>query len=350
MATPKKLPSGRWRCLVYVGKDENGKRKYRSVTADTKKESIAQAAQLENRPQNASKMTVGEAVRHYIDIRENVLSPATVRGYEKILRCNLPPLVNETASKLTRNDIQQFVTGLSYSVGGKTIENILSLLRPSLRDLVAPAIFDVNRPQKVPVEITIPSQATAEELAEAVYGLEIELPVLLAMQCGLRMSEVLGIEKEDADFAARTLRIRRAIVKGMQGDTEKGAKSFKGYRTIPMPPRIAELLAEADEGHVIKLSAAAITHRFHRLMDKRHMQHIRFHDLRHYYASIMLSMNMPGGYAMDFMGHSSPGMLKKYQHIMDKEREIWSDKLSEFFDENATRNATQKPKNPDISQ
>jgi hypothetical protein len=84
MATPKKLPSGRWRCLIYVGKDENGKRKYRSVTADTKKEAVERAAQIENRPQNASKMTVGEAVRHYIDIRENVLSPATVRGYEKI--------------------------------------------------------------------------------------------------------------------------------------------------------------------------------------------------------------------------------------------------------------------------
>ena len=133
-------------------------------------------------------------------------------------------------------------------------------------------------------------------------------------------------------------------------EREKGAKSFKGYRTIPMPPRIAELLAEADEGHVIKISAAAITYRFHRLMDKRNMRHIRFHDLRHYYASVMLSMGMPGGYAMDFMGHSSPGMLKKYQHIMDKERGIWSDKLSEFFEEDATRNATQEPKKPDISQ
>lgn len=350
MAAPKKLPSGRWRCLVYTGRDENGKRKYRSVTADTKKEAVEQAARLEGNPQNTGKVTVGEAVRQYIDLRSDVMSPATVRGYEKILRCNLAPIVNETASTLTQDDIQRFVTGLSRSVGAKTIRNILGLLKPSLRGFVAPDVFEVKLPQKKPAELNIPSRETAQRLAEAVYGLEIELPVLLAMQCGLRMSEVLGIEKEDADFAARTLRIRRAIVKGMQGDTEKGAKSFKGYRTIPMPPRIAELLAEADEGHVIKLSAAAITHRFHRLMDKRHMQHIRFHDLRHYYASIMLSMNMPGGYAMDFMGHSSPGMLKKYQHIMDKERGIWSDKLSEFFDENATRNATQEPKKPDISQ
>ena len=47
MATAKKLPSGRWRCLVYVGKSENGKRKYKSCTADSKKEAIALAADMQ---------------------------------------------------------------------------------------------------------------------------------------------------------------------------------------------------------------------------------------------------------------------------------------------------------------
>ena len=212
MATPRKLPSGRWRCLVYAGRDENGKRKYRSVTADTKKEAIAQAAQLENRPQNASKATVGEAVRQYIDLRSDVMSPATVRGYEKILRCNLAPIVNETASTLTQDDIQRFVAELSRAIGAKTIRNVLGLLKPSLRGFVSPQIFEVNLPQKKPAELNIPSQETAQQLAEVVHGLEIELPVLLAMQCGLRMSEVLGVKKSDADFSAHMLKIRRALV------------------------------------------------------------------------------------------------------------------------------------------
>lgn len=333
MATPRKLPSGRWRCLVYVGRDENGKRKYRSVTADTKKESIAQAAQLENRPLNASKMTVGEAVRHYIDIRENVLSPATVRGYEKILRCNLPPLVNETASTLTQDDIQRFVTGLSHSVGAKTIRNVLGLLKPSLRGFASSDVFEVNLPQKKPAELNIPSQETAQRLAEAVHGLEIELPVLLAMQCGLRMSEVLGIKKSDADFSAHTLTIRRALVQNENGAmVEKAPKSFSGNRTIPMTPRVTELLAEVDgTSYAVQLSAAAIAQRLDHVMRRAGIPHMRFHDLRHYYASAMMALNMPEGYMMDFMGHSTPGMLRKYQHIMDKEKAKWSDKLSDFF-------------------
>ena len=333
MATPKKLPSGRWRCLVYVGKDENGKRKYRSVTADTKKEAVERAAQIENRPLNASKMTVGEAVRQYIDLRSDVMSPATVRGYEKILRCNLPPIVNETASKLAQDDIQRFVTELSHSVGAKTIRNILGLLKPSLRGFVSPDVFEVNLPQKKPSELNIPSQETAQRLAEAVHGLEIELPVLLAMQCGLRMSEVLGLKKSDADFAAHMLTIRRALVQDENGVmVEKPPKSFRGNRTIPMTPRVAELLAEVNgTGYAVQLSAAAIAQRLDHVMRRAGIPHMRFHDLRHYYASAMMALNMPEGYMMDFMGHSTPGMLRKYQHIMDKEKAKWSDKLSEFF-------------------
>ena len=65
MATSKRLPSGHWRCLVYVGKDENGKSKYKSCTADSKKEAIALAAdmQLNNEmARNPVKLTLGQAI------------------------------------------------------------------------------------------------------------------------------------------------------------------------------------------------------------------------------------------------------------------------------------------------
>ena len=56
-----------------------------------------------------------------------------------------------------------------------------------------------------------------------------------------------------------------------------------------------------------------------------------FHDLRHYYASAYLLLNMSERYAMEFMGHSTPGMLKKYQHIMDEEKKRLGDQLSNYF-------------------
>lgn len=87
MAKAKKLASGKWRTLVYAGKDATEKRVYESFTADTRKESEYLAAQFaldkKSRPDD---ITLSEAIRKYIDAKEAVLSPATIRGYRSLER------------------------------------------------------------------------------------------------------------------------------------------------------------------------------------------------------------------------------------------------------------------------
>ncbi len=333
MATPKKLPSGNWRMQVYMGKDSNGKRLYRSVTASSKKDCIVKAAFIEKNPKAITKITVQEAVEQYILLRREVLSPSTVRGYEKTLRCHLEPIKHLVISNITSDDVQMLINNMSRTLSVKTIKNTIGLLHAAVKGMIPDAIFDVRMPQGKPSEINIPSQADAARLVEAVKGSEIELPVLLAMQCGLRMSEVLGLKKSDADFEAGTLTIRRAVVLDEVGAAvEKPPKSFKGNRTIPMPPKVAELLKATDgTGYAVSLSANTIKHRFERLLKKEGIGKMRFHDLRHYFASVCLKLNMPERYAMEFMGHSTPGMLKKYQHIMDEEKKRLGDQLTNYF-------------------
>lgn len=333
MATPKKLPSGNWRIQIYIGKDANGKRLYRSITASSKKDCIVKAALMDKNPKTKTKITVQEAVEQYILLRREVLSPSTVRGYEKTLRCHLAPIKHLVISTLTSDDIQMFVNNMSRTLSVKTINNTIGLLHSAVKGMVLEDIFNIRMPQGKPSEINIPSQADAARLVEAVKGLEIELPVLLAMQCGLRMSEVLGLKKSDADFEAGTITIRRAIVIDEVGAAvEKSPKSFKGNRTVPMSPKVAQLLKATDgAGYAVKLSAAAITQRLDHVMRANGIPHIRFHDLRHYFASVCLLLNMPERYAMEFMGHSTPGMLKKYQHIMDEEKKRLGSQLTTFF-------------------
>lgn len=333
MATPKKLPSGNWRMQVYVGKDEKGKRLYRSITASSKKDCIVKATLMDKSNKPKARITVKEAVEEYILLRREVLSPSTVRGYEKTLRCHLESVANVSVCDLDRDRVQRLVNTLARTLSTKTVKNAIGLLHSAVKGLVIEDIFDVRMPQDKPTDINIPSQANAAKLVEAVKGLEIELPVLLAMQCGLRMSEVLGLKRGDADFEAGTLTIRRAIVIDEVGAAvEKPPKSFKGNRTIPLPPKVAELLKATDgAGHAVKLSAAAIVQRLDHVMRAHDIPHIRFHDLRHYYASVCLLLNMPERYAMEFMGHSTPGMLKKYQHVMDEEKKRLSSQLTTFF-------------------
>ena len=61
MSTPKKLPSGNWICLVYIGKDKNGKNKYKSVTAESRKACITKAALITDKPKKDQKITVRQA-------------------------------------------------------------------------------------------------------------------------------------------------------------------------------------------------------------------------------------------------------------------------------------------------
>ena len=70
MAKAKKTPSGRWRVLLYTGKDENGKRIYRSFTADSRREAefaASEYAATNHNDGDPSAMTVGEAIDKYID-------------------------------------------------------------------------------------------------------------------------------------------------------------------------------------------------------------------------------------------------------------------------------------------
>ena len=82
MATAKKLPSGKWRCLIYVGM-ENGKRKYKSFTADTKKEAEKKAVNYQADFENKQD-TLEEMIEKYIKSKEKVLSQTTLKGYLSI--------------------------------------------------------------------------------------------------------------------------------------------------------------------------------------------------------------------------------------------------------------------------
>ena len=87
MAKAKKLPSGSWRVLQFVGLDADGKRQYKSFTAPTKREAEFLAAEyVAKKKRPSGRMTVGEAIDRYIESKDGVLSPTTVSGYQKIRR------------------------------------------------------------------------------------------------------------------------------------------------------------------------------------------------------------------------------------------------------------------------
>lgn len=124
MATAKKTPSGKWRCLAYIGKDENGKRQYKSFTAASKKEAEFQATLfLTNKRYEENSMTISKAVAEYIASKENVLSPSTIEGYRNVERNRLSEIADIEIADFDTITAQKYINQMARKLSAKSVAN-----------------------------------------------------------------------------------------------------------------------------------------------------------------------------------------------------------------------------------
>lgn len=332
MATAKKLPSGKWRCLSYIGKDENGKRQYKSFTADSKKEAeFLAASYLLNKKQEESSMTISRAVSEYIKSKENVLSPSTIEGYRKMARNWIGEIAETEISDFDTPAAQKFVNVLSRKLSPKSVSNTWGLISSAVH---------LQEPEKV-LAITLPAKRkqmrelpTAAQVIMAVKGTNIELPALLAMCCSLRMSEVRGLRYRDVNKNILTVREVRLHLK--DGDVKREqTKTFQSTRRITLPAYIVSLIGEGEpDDYIVNLTYSQVYNRFVGTIEHAGLPHMRFHDLRHLNASVMLALGIPEKYAMERGGWSTSSTLQNvYQHTFSTEREKVDAKVNRYFEE-----------------
>lgn len=338
MAKAKKLPSGSWRVLVYDYTDPNGKRRYKSFTAETKKEAEYLAAEYTLKKKNKNKpenMTVGEMIDKYIAAKENVLSPGTVREYKQTRKRSLQDIMNIKAKDITEEIIQISINKEAACHSPKSVRNMYGLLSPALK-MFCKESFDITLPQKIKPDICIPNNNDMKKLLHHIENTEIEIPILLAACCSMRRSEICALDYNDFDFHKSTVTINKALVMNENKQwVIKTTKSTSGKRTVIVPPFVLEkiLNRKKENKPLISMKPSAITNQFKRTLEKAKIPHFRFHDLRHYYASIMLALGVPDGYAAANMGHSDTRVLREvYQHIMDDKKDEINSSLINFFE------------------
>lgn len=334
MKIPKatKLPSGSWNVKLMV----DGVRL--SITEPTKKEAEAKAAAVKLGMQSAQKrrdITVGEAIDLYIESKDAVLSPSTIAGYKKQRANTLQSLMDIPVANLTQEAVQVAINSMARIKSPKYVKNAHGLLTAALRIYRPDFVLHTTLPQKEKHEIVIPRTEDVQKIARYVKGKKFELPFLLAAWLGLRASEIRGLTWDCV--GADTIHIKHALVDGPDGPVLKLTKTYSSDRVLPAPPYIMQLIAaqpRTDE-FVIHYNRNQLYKCLERACKSLGLQRYRFHDLRHYQASVMLSMGVPDKYAMERMGHSSTNMLKNvYQHTMaEKSKEIASE-INAFFEDN----------------
>ena len=334
MATrAKKLPSGNWRVNLYIGTDPDGKKLYKSFTAPTKKEAEYQAAEYNLKRKERAKpaaMTVGQAIDRYIDSKTAVLSPSTIVGYQEIRRNKLQDLMPIRLEKLTAEDVQRAVNKDARRLSPKSVANAHGLLASTLKEYAPDLNLTTKLPGKVKPDMHIPERDQLNGLLERARARDPEIyaAVILAAYLGLRRSEICALEAQDV--AEGVIRINKAVVVGQYGAwAVKAPKSYSGARELEAPRPVLEAIEAlgVKQGKLIQATPAAISARYKHLHPP-----CRFHELRHYYASVMLALGVPDKYAMERMGHATPDMLKRvYQHTMRDKRKEVADTVNAFF-------------------
>ena len=334
---PKQKDNGKW--LIQVQAD--GKRV--SKEFNTKDEAIYWATGIKTGQKAAARgnMTVGQAIDKYIESKDSVLSPSTVAGYKRIRDNHFQELMPQRLSDLTFDTVQRAVNKLSKEKSAKTVKNAYGLLTATIntyrRDL---DLRGITLPQKEWREVVVPNEADIIAIAQAVKGKSVELPVILAMWLGLRMSEIRGLTWDC--IGKDTITIKQARV----DEGLKKTKTYSSNRVLPLPAYIKGLFDQLPrtDGFIFPDSRRAIHSRFVYWTEKAGIKHYRFHDLRHINASVMLALNVPNKYAMQRMGHQTDNMLKTvYQHTMSEETAKIAASVDGYFDKilvNATKNAT----------
>lgn len=329
---PVELPSGKWRCQVML----NGKRfdVIEDDPAAAHAKALAIKAGLLEQQKPVSALTVGEAIDRYIESKDAVLSPSTIRGYKSLRKNVFPPIQDISLHALTQDTVQRFINALAKDHSPKYIANTHGLLSAAVTAYRPDMILRTTLPQKEKKEINIPTMEEIQFLAEKAEGTKFELPFLLAAWMGLRTSEIRGLTWDC--IHGNLLHIKQAVVEGEDGPVLKATKSYSGNRKIRIPPYILELIDQQPrwDEYVVHYTRNALYNHLRRMCERYGLPHYRFHDLRHVQASVMLLLNVPDKYAMERMGHASTNMLKNvYQHTMRSKSEEVADQVDNYFSE-----------------
>lgn len=335
MSVAKKLPSGSWRCRA-SWMDAAGKRQTKSFTANTKREAEAAAASYVlqmnevNKPEN---VTVGEAIDTYIEGRSEILSPATIRGYQSLRENAYESIIDVKVSRLTQQMIQNCINLYAANHSPKSVANAEGLLMPALKNAgYKSGDVEILLPQRRRREVLIPTEEHLRLIISSVKDTDLYLPVLFAALLGLRRSEICALTWNNIDLENRVVKIESALVLDTTNSlVRKATKSYAGTRVLSLPDIIIKALPKRGDP-IINITPNQISDRFRRLIKNMPIPSYTFHSLRHYNASIMLMLNVPDKYAMERMGHSTNHMLKNvYQHVFHTEQQNIANRINEFY-------------------
>ena len=353
--TVRKRSDGRWEARVLVDYDEKGLPKTKTAVAKTRRECMDKLKALQEEygpPVTKCKpdMSVGQWMDFWYQNYEKMkLRLTTQRGYEdRIYKHIIPAIGKNKLNKLTQGDLQQFYARLKtegrqrnveyYGPGlsNRSVRMIHAICRSALEKAVDEGLIRVNPaigcklPPKKSGEMNVLTQEELQRfLIQAKEDGCYEL-FLLEIATGLREGELLALQWPDLDFNTGELRIYKTV--SFIGNeihlTEPKTKS--SIRTVILPQPVLQVLKAYRETVSSRwmfpspvkedapIRSNSVRKQLKKLLERAGCKQVRFHDLRHTFATMALQHGMDVKTLSAIIGHiSSATTLDIYSHVTD---------------------------------
>ena len=290
---PKKTKTGRWSVQVYVGRSADGKKIVKSFTADTKAEVMRKANAFHYN--GGTDMTVGDAVMLYIETRAPVLSPTSYRGYISIYNGSIKDygIAEFSINRLNDLIVQKWISAISRAKSPKTVKNAYGLFSAAVNFFCPRTYFNVKLPQNRKPALHTPTTAEVDQVLAYCkeHNYELYKAVILSAVCMMRQGEIVALTADDVDRDRCRISITKSLARTIDNQfVIKPPKTEASTRVISVPQFVIDMLPE--EGKLVDMNPRYISLAFSRAVRKACKTPFRFHDLRHYAASIAASSSV----------------------------------------------------------
>lgn len=357
--------------VLDLGRDENGKRIRKYIPfRGSKKEAEKELGRLITEAEKGTyidptTITVSEYLKWWLEQHEKAknLAPKTRESYKYLLETHLIPVLGQIPlAKLAPLHIQNYVNEKLDKLSARTVAYSVGILREALKHAVRkwrliplnPADA-VETPSYKRVKYRALSAEEMQAFLKAAEGSSDYPVIYTALYTGMRRGELLGLRWENVDLTNGVLRIRQQLqrITG-QGYITKAPKTEAGAREVALPASVVALLkhikkdqpearlrlgpAWQENGLVFcledgrPLDPSNFSRRFHKLATDAGFPDLRFHDLRHTHASLMLAAGEELTVVQQRLGHEKPTTTAAiYVHAIPGRQKEAADRFEELL-------------------
>lgn len=290
----------------------------------------------------SSNMLFADYLLEWLEIAKGRLAVATYSSYAAMIKRPVGPYFrqrNLTLRELEARHLQMFYSEMLRKVKPNTVIHYHAIIHSALKyavktDMLVQNVADkVDRPKKNSFQPVFLSAEEMQKMFEALRGTKLELPVLVAAFYGFRRGEVLGLKWDAIDFERGTISVIRTVttitLDGKQTEIEQqSAKTKSSLRTLPLIGSFREYFLQVKEAQELneqicgncynheydgfvfvdelgeRMRANYLTSAFPKFLESHGLRRMRFHDLRHSCASLLLANGVPLKHIQEWLGHS----------------------------------------------